>query len=236
MRLHETWSWLRSSPLPWLLLTVGAYEAGRRLRARTGHPLAQPVLVALVVVCLAIEVSGTPYADYRSATQLIAFFLGPATVALAIPLHRHAHRLRGLVARMLLGLVGGAVVSTTSAILLVRWTGGGEALQRTMAPKATTTPVAIALAQRFDGVPALAAVFAILVGTLGAVAGPTVLGLLGVHDRRARGLALGAVSHGIGTSRALHDHPVEGAFAGLGMGLTALATCVVLPVVLALVM
>ena len=236
MRVHETWDWLRASPVAWLLLTLGAYELGRRVRARTGHPLAQPVLIALVVVCVAIEVTGTPYADYRSATDLIAFFLGPATVALAIPLHRQAARLRGLAVPMLLGLLAGAVISTAGGILLVRWCGGSETLARTMAPKATTTPVAIALADHFDGIPALAAVFAILVGTLGAVAGPTVLSLLRIREHRARGLALGAVSHGIGTARALHDDPVEGAFAGLSMGLTALLTCVVLPVVVPLLL
>ena len=236
MRPHDTWDWLHSSPLPWLLLTLGAYELGRRVRARTGHPLAQPVLITLVVVCVAIRLTGTPYADYRSDTDLIAFFLGPATVALAIPLHRQAHRLRGLVVPMLLGLLAGAVVSTAGGILLVEWCGGGEALARTMAPKATTTPVAIALADRFDGIAELSAVFAILVGTLGAVVGPTVLDLLRIREHRARGLALGAVSHGIGTSRALHDDPVEGAFAGLSMGLTALLTCVVLPVVIAVLL
>lgn len=236
MRLDQTWDWLHTSPLPWLLLTLAAYELGRRIRARTGHPLAQPVLITLVIVCTAIKLTGTSYDDYSSATSLIAFFLGPATVALAIPLHRQTHRLRGFAVPMLLGLLAGVVVSTTSGILLVKALGGSEALARTMGPKATTTPVAIALADRFDGIPALAAVFAILVGTFGAVVGPTVLSLLRIRERRARGLALGAVSHGIGTSRALHEHPVEGAFAGLSMGLTALLTCLVLPVVVALLL
>lgn len=236
MRLHDTWDWLHTSPLPWLLLTVAAYELGRRVRDRTGHPLAQPVLITLLVVGTAVKLTGTSYDDYRSATSLIAFFLGPATVALAIPLHRQAHRLRGFVVPLLAGLLAGAVVSTTSGILLVRWLGGSEVLERTMAPKSTTTPVAIALSDHFHGISALSAVFAILVGTLGAVIGPTVLTLLRVRERRARGLAMGAVAHGIGTSRALHEDPVEGAFAGLSMGLTALITSLILPVVVALLL
>lgn len=231
MRGHQTWEWLHTSPLPWLLVTVAAYELGRRLRARTGHPLAQPVLVTLVIVCVLIKVTGTDYDDYLSATSLIAFFLGPATVALAIPLHRQTHRLRGFAVPLLSGLLAGALVSTTSGILLEKWLGGGDTLARTMAPKATTTPVAISLADHVHGIPELSAVFAILVGTFGAVVGPTVLNLLRIRERRARGLALGAVSHGIGTSRALHEDPVEGAFAGLSMGLTALLTSLVLPVV-----
>lgn len=234
MRGHDTWHWLTTSPLPWILLTVAAYEAGRRLRERTGHPLAQPVLIALVVVCLVVRLTGTSYDDFSSATSIISFFLGPATVALAIPLHRQTHRLRGLVLPMLVGVLAGAVVSVSSGILLVRVLGGGELLARTMGPKSTTTPVAIALSDRFHGVSELSAVFAILVGTLGAVVGPAVLDLLRIRERRARGLALGAVSHGIGTSRALHDDPVEGAFSGLSMGLTALATCLVMPVLVPL--
>lgn len=236
MKGHETWHWLTTSPLPWVLVTVVAYEAGRRLRERTGHPLAQPVLIALVVDAIAVKASGTSYDDFSSATSLISFFLGPATVALAIPLHRQTHRLRGLVLPMLAGIVAGAVVSVTSGILLVRLLGGGETLARTMGPKSTTTPVAIALSQRFDGIPALSAVFAILIGTLGAVIGPAVLDLLRIRERRARGLALGAVSHGVGTSRALHDDPVEGAFAGLSMGLSALATCLVMPLLVPLLL
>ena len=124
----------------------------------------------------------------------------------------------------------GAIVSVTTASLLVRAAGGGELLARTAAPKATTTPVAIALAERLDGIAPLAAVLAILAGILGAVVGPMVLDLLRIRDPRARGIALGSVSHGIGTGRLLHDDETQGAFSGLAMGLTALATSALLPV------
>lgn len=222
MRIEETWDWVRTSPLLWLLLTVGAYELGRRLRARTGHPLAQPALIAIVVIAVAIEVCGVPYDVYRDSVSIIDFLLGPATVALAIPLYHQRHRMRGLVGPMLLALGAGAVVSVGVGYGLVHLLGGSEAVARTMAPKASTTPVAIALADSFHGIPALAAVFAILAGLIGSVLAPTVLRLVGVRDRRARGLAVGAVSHGIGTSRMLHDDPVEGAFSGLAMGINTL--------------
>lgn len=233
--MSHTWDWLRASPVFLLALTVGAYQLGCVLRARTGgHPLAQPVLVAIVLVGLAITVLGIDYVDYRAGTELIAFWLGPATVALAVPLHRQAHRLQGLVAPMLVAVAVGAVVSVGTAALLVRAAGGGDLLARTAAPKATTTPVAIALADRIGGISSLAAVLAILAGILGAVAGPTVLTLLRIRDPRARGLALGSVSHGIGTGRLLHDDETQGAFSGLGMGLTALATSALLPLLVPL--
>lgn len=234
--VSEALDWLRGSPLLMLALTLGAYQLGCVLRARTGgHPLAQPVLVAIVVVGAAVLALDADYADYRADTELIAFWLGPATVALAVPLHRQAPRLRGFVVPMAVGIVVGAVVSVTTAALLVRLAGGDDLLARTAAPKATTTPVAIALSDSLGAIAPLTAVLAILAGILGAVAGPAVLTLLRVRDPRVRGLALGSVSHGIGTGRLLHDDETQGAFSGLAMGLTALTTSTVLPV-LALVL
>jgi predicted murein hydrolase (TIGR00659 family) len=235
--MSDTWDWAVHSPVFLLLLTLVGYRLGRELKDRTGgHPLAQPVLVAIVVVGTTISLVDVDYADYRSGTELIAFWLGPATVALAVPLHRQARRLRGFVVPLLVAIPLGAVVSIATGVLLVRVLGGGELLARTMAPKAATTPVSIALSDGIDGLPPLTAVLTIVAGILGAVAGPTVLTLLRVRDRRARGLALGAVSHGIGTSRALVEDETEGAFAGLSMGLTALATSVLLPSLVALLL
>lgn len=234
--MTETLAWLRDSPLLMLTVTIGAYQLGCWLRERTGgHPLAQPVLVAIVVVAATVLALDVDYVDYRADTELIAFWLGPATVALAIPLHRQAARLRGLVAPMLVGITLGALVSVTTAALLVRLAGGDDLLARTAAPKATTTPVAIGLAESLDAIAPLAAVLAILAGVLGAVAGPAVLTLLRIRDPRVRGLALGSVSHGIGTGRLLHDDETQGAFSGLAMGLTALATSALMPL-LALVL
>jgi predicted murein hydrolase (TIGR00659 family) len=233
--MSETWEWLVHSPLFHVLVTLVAYRLGRELQERTGgHALAQPVLVAVVVVGAVITLLGVDYDEYRAGTELVAFWLGPATVALAVPLHRQAHRLRGFVVPLLVAIVIGALVSVTSAVLLVQALGGDDVLVRTVAPRSTTTPVAIALSSTIGGLPPLSAVLAVVAGILGAVAGPAVLDLLRVRDRRARGLALGAVSHGIGTSRALVEDETEGAFAGLSMGLTALATSILLPVLLAL--
>jgi putative effector of murein hydrolase len=132
-----------------------------------------------------------------------------------------------------LGLVTGSVVSIVVAYEVTQALGGGEDLALSMAPKSATTPVSIALSESIGGIPALTAVFTIVAGVVGAVSGPAVLSLLRFRDLRVRGLAIGAASHGIGTSRALEEHPTEGAFSGLGMGLNALATALLLPLVLA---
>ncbi|GGU11005.1 LrgB family protein [Nocardioides albus] len=215
----------------WLFATVAAYEFGRWLRKRTHSPLAQPVAVGIVIVAALLALSGTTYADYADATTLISFLLGPATVALAIPLYHQVARLKGMVIPVLVALTAGAVVSMVSGILLVRWLGGSDVLERTMATKSVTAPVTIALTERLGGYAELSACFAIVVGILGAMVAPRLLTLFGIRDPRARGIAVGAVSHGIGTARMLEESRVEGAFSGLAMGLTAVVTCLLVPLV-----
>lgn len=232
--MSEALDFLRDSPLTWIFVTLLAYRAGLWVRSRThGHPMAQPVLVAAALLIVLLLVLDIDYDTYMQGGSLIHLVLGPATVALAVPLHRQAHHLREMALPLGIALPAGALVSIGSAVLTVRALGGSEALEHTIAPKAATTPVAIAVADHIGGVPALVAAFTMLAGMLGAVLGPWALDRMGVEDRRVRGLAMGAVSHGVGTSRSLHDSIVEGAFAGLAMGLTALLTSLLVPVVIA---
>ena len=219
-----------TSPAAGVAATLGAYEIGRRVQQRTGgHALAQPVLIAIVLIGGVLLLTGLSYEDYFAGGALVAFLLGPATVALALPLHREMARVRRAAPAIVGAVIVGACASIFTGIVVAQLLGAPERVVASMATKATTTPVAIALSSEVDGIPALAAVLAITAGVLGAVAGPFVLDLLGVGDRRARGLAMGAVSHGIGTSRSLAEDRTEGAFSGLSMGLTALTTAVLLP-------
>ncbi|GGO90224.1 LrgB family protein [Nocardioides phosphati] len=235
--MTDALDWLRTSPLLGLFLTLLGYRLGQELQKRVPaawKAVAQPVVVALVVIGLALWALDLSYEQYLVGGSIIGFFLGPATVALAVPLHRQAHHLGRMFVPMVVALPVGAVVSITTGVLAVRLLGGDHVLELTMAPKAATTPVSLAVSGAIGGLPALTAVLAIVTGIVGAVAGPAVLDLVRVRDRRARGLAIGASSHGIGTSRALREHPTEGAFSGLAMGLTALLVSLLTPVVLLL--
>ena len=228
----ETWDWLTTSPIFGLTVTLAEYAIGRWAHRRTGSALLQPVIVAVVLVGATLELADIPYRDYLVGGSSIGFWLGPATVALALPLHHEWHLVRRSAVPVLTGIVAGAVVSICSAVLVTRFAGGDRILQLTMAPKAATTPVSIAVSDQVGGIPSLTAVLTITAGIIGAVAGPWVLDRLRVRDLRARGIALGAASHGIGTSRALFESRVEGAFSGLSMALSALATSVLVPLVL----
>jgi predicted murein hydrolase (TIGR00659 family) len=185
-----------------------------------------------VLVGAVLLIADVPYRDYLAGSTFVSFWLGPATVALALPLHHEWHLVRRTALPVLTGVLAGAVVSIASAVLVTGLTGGSDDLELTMAPKAATTPVSIALSEQIGGIPALTAVLTIIAGITGAVVGPWVLDRLRIRDPRARGIALGAVSHGIGTSRALQESRTEGAFSGLSMALTALATSLLVPVLL----
>lgn len=235
MQLHfaEAWTWLCGSPLFGLVLTLGVYQLARVLwRAVGQNALANPVLVSIVVIDATLLLLRVDYRDYMAGGQYISFLLGPATVALALPLHREVVLIRQAVAPILLGVAAGSVSAIVVAFAVTRALGGSDVLALSMAPKSATTPVSIALSESVGGAPSLTAVFTILAGVLGAVAGPRVLTLFRLRDRRVRGLGIGTCSHGIGTARALHEDRTEGAFAGLAMALNTLATAIALPLLL----
>lgn len=234
-RLGAAASGMVESPLFGITLTLVAYQLAVMFQRRcAGRAIANPVLVSIVLVGATLAVFRIPYQNYWTGAQFIGFLLGPATVALGLPLARQADVVRRAAVAILAGVTVGAGCAIAAAALIVRWAGGNEQLALSMAPKSATTPIAISLAESIGGVSALAAVFAVLTGIIGAVAGPALLNLLRVRDPRWRGLAMGLSSHGIGTARALEEHEVTGAFSGLAMGLSALATSVLLPLVLTL--
>lgn len=237
MSLHpaETWDWLVGSPLFGITLTLVAYRLAVGAWERTGrHAALNPVLLAIVLAGGTLLLLDVDYERYMEGGQYIALLLGPATVALALPLHHEAR----LVRRAALPIVAGIALGCVTSILVAFWVtfllSGDSDLALSMAPKSATTPVSIALAASFGGVPSLTAVFTIIAGVLGAVVGPAVLTALRFRDLRVRGLAIGAASHGIGTSRALQEHSTEGAFSGLAMGLNALATALAMPLLVTL--
>lgn len=234
LEVHETWQWVTSSPLFGITLTLAAYAVGRWLHQRTASPVFQPVLVAIVIIAVVLKVADVDYADYLTGADYIGFWLGAATVALALPLHQEWHLVRRSALPIGVGVLVGATVSILTAVLVTDLAGGSRELQLTMAPKAATTPVSLVLSAQIGGIPALTAVLTILAGITGAILGPWVLDRIGVRDLRARGIAMGSVTHGIGTARALTESRVEGAFSALCMGLTAVATSVLVPMLVLL--
>ena len=229
------WSYLARDPLLWLTVTLAAYLLADWIATALGrHALANPVLMAVLFLTLVLTVTGTPYSTYFEGAQFVHFMLGPATVALALPLYLNISRVRAALVPMAAALIAGSVTAILSA-LGIAWLLGvrGEALL-SLAPKSATAPVAIGVAESVGGNPSLTAVLVILTGVIGAVVATPMLNALGVRDWRARGFAVGLSAHGIGTAHAFRIHPTAGAFAGIGMGANALLTAILAPLVVAL--
>lgn len=233
-RIVDVWVYLARDPLLWLALTVVAYAAADAVARRVRHALANPVLLAVVLLLAVLLVTGTRYDDYFEGAQFVHFLLGPATVALAVPLHRELRRARALAVPLTAALVAGSATAAASAVGIARLLGASPATLVSIAPKSTTTPVAMGIAEKLGGLPSLTAALVILTGILGAMIGPWILRLVGVRDAAARGFALGVASHGIGTARAFQLGEREGAFSGLAMGLNALLTALLVPALFAL--
>lgn len=231
----EIWSYLSQGPLLWLTATLAAYALGdAAFRAAGRRPWVNPVLVAVLVLGAVLWATATPYATYFEGAQFVHFLLGPATVALALPLWDNLRHVRRALLPIAAALLAGSATAVVSA-LGIAWAFGlrGEVLI-SLAPKSATAPVALGIADSIGGSPTLTAVLVILTGITGAIVATPLLNLLGLTDWRARGFAVGVASHGIGTARAFQVHPVAGAFAGLGMGLNAVLTAFLAPAILRL--
>ncbi|WP_306132908.1 LrgB family protein [Roseivivax marinus] len=233
----DLWSYLARDPLLWLTATLLACIAAERLSEMAGrHPLANPVLIAVILLAALLTATGTPYATYFEGAQFVHFMLGPATVALALPLYDNLARVRASLLPMAAALVAGSLTAILSA-LGIAWALGvrGEVLV-SLAPKSATAPVALGVSEAVGGQPSLTAVLVILTGITGAVVATPMLNALGIRDWRARGFAVGVAAHGIGTAQAFRVHSTAGAFSGIGMGLNAVLTAILAPLVVGLLL
>jgi predicted murein hydrolase (TIGR00659 family) len=233
--LRDIWTYLSASPLLHLTLTLVAYQLSLALYRRAKfNPLLNPVLIAVILVVSVLVATGTRYDTYFDGAKFVHFLLGPATVALAIPLYRQFAIVRRSAAAILVSLLVGSLTAAGSAVAIAWALGGSRDSLLALAPKSVTAPVAMGITERLGGLPSLTAVLVILTGILGAMIGTSILNALGIKNWSARGLAMGTASHGIGTARALQVNETAGAFAGLAMGLNALATAILLPLLWAL--
>jgi predicted murein hydrolase (TIGR00659 family) len=229
--VRALWVYLSASPLLHLTLTLVAFQAGLWLHQKTGgNPLANPVLIAVLLLVTILLLTGTSYSTYFEGAQFVHFLLGPATVALAIPLYRQFEAVRRSALAILVSIFAGSATAALSAIALASAMGASRDAILSLAPKSVTAPVAMAITRELGGLPSLTAALVILTGITGAMLGPLLLNAMNIRDWRARGLAIGTASHGIGTARAMQVNSVAGAFAGLAMGLNALATALILPI------
>lgn len=231
--LGDIWVYLQAGPLLWLALTLASYSLAAALSRRLGgSPLLNPVAIAVALILLVLTGTGTRYETYFAGAQFVHFLLGPATVALAVPLWRNLAAVRRMLLPMGLALLAGSATALLSAVGIAWAFGASRATLASLAPKSVTTPIAMGVSEQLGGLPSLTATLVILTGIVGAMTATPLLNLLRLKDPRARGFAVGLAAHGIGTARAFQVSELAGTFAGIAMGLNGLVTALLAPLLL----
>jgi predicted murein hydrolase (TIGR00659 family) len=212
-----------------IILTIGIYALSRRAFLRYGYSLLSPVFFSTLVIIAVLTVCRVPFASYKPAENIMTVLLGPAVVALALPLYRQRHTVLRLLPAVLAGIVSGSLVSLGSGVAAARMAGLEKMIVVSLAPKSVTAPVAVEIARLIGGDQALTAAFVITTGALGSMLGPWFLSRLRIHDPVARGLAVGTASHGQGTAMMLLEGETQGAVSGIAMALAAVFVSVIAP-------
>lgn len=222
---------LGTSPLFWLTVTLVVFGAADWISRKSGrNPLCHPMLLSTPLLIAVLLATGVSYPTYAKATAILPFLLGPAVVGLAVPIWAQRATIRRLALPLAAALAAGSVTAIVSAVGIAWIFGAPPEVLASIAPRATTTPVAMAITEQLGGVASLAAAIVIIAGVTGGVCGTALMNLIGVRDYRARGFAVGVSAHAFGAARAFQVNDTAGAYASLGMALNALATSVLLSI------
>ena len=233
--MARIWVYLSATPLLWLTATLLAYQAGQFVFRRVGQrPLFHPVPIAVALLIVTLRATHTAYETYFDGAQFVHFLLGPATVALAVPLYQNRAEVRRALLPMLVALLAGSATAIVSAVGIARLLGASDQTLLSLAPKSATTPIAMGISEQLGGLPSLTAALVVATGILGAVVVTPLLDLLRIRDWRGRGLAAGVAAHGLGAARAFQVDALAGTFAGIGLALNGIATALLAPLLVRL--
>lgn len=212
-----------------VLLTLGAYLATRRIFLAYRHPLLNPVFLSTVLIIGLMKLGGFTLEEYQPAREAMTFLLGPATVALALPLYNNRQVLRNYALPVFSGVVAGSLTTMAAALVAGRLLQLSNGVLLSLGPKSVTVPIAVEISRLAGGEATLTAAFVVATGMIGSILGPSLLSLCRVKSPVARGLALGTVSHGQGTAVALLESETAGAMGGVAMAIAAVFTALIAP-------
>ena len=214
-----------------LFLVIASYLIGSKLYRKTGIALLHPLIVSIAIIIFVLKILGINYETFRQGSEFINFLLGPSVVALGYTLYDQIEQIKGKVISVLSAITVGGIVGIVSVILICQGMGVEDRITSSLQPKSVTIPIAITLSEHSNGIPALTAIIVFLCGLFGGIIGPFVLDKCHIRSKVARGLAIGAAAHGLGTARAIELGAIEGAVSGLAIGLMGVATSLLIPVI-----
>ena len=215
-----------------IILTMGVYLLSKRVAERFPNPLTSPVFLSTLTIIPILSISKISYSEYHLAKEIMTFLLGPATVALAVPLYKHREILFRNLLPALIGICTGSLVTIISAVFLANFFHLSNLIAVSLSIKSITIPVASEVAKIIDADGALVAAIVMITGMIGAMFGPLLFNKFHIVHPFARGISMGTISHGIGTAEAVREGEIQGAIAGVAMGVAAVFTSIIIPVLL----
>lgn len=229
------WQGMHSKPLFGLFVSLVAYQLALMFyQFCDRRVIAHPVSVGSVIIAIILYVWDIPYEQFKGANELLYLLLGPATVALAVPLYQQSHHTRKLTLPVLITVLIGGAFAAIAAVAIAWIMGGSDETLLALAPKSVTTPIALGVAEAIGALPELTTGVVVFTGVIGALMTPYVFSITKLTDPRLQGVVLGINAHGVGTARAFEISSSCGAFASLAMGLTGTFTALVLPYLITL--
>ena len=233
MNIDALINYVMNTPLTWIIITMSAYKVGILIYEKTGkHALLQPIVIAYVIMLPILVIAQIPYKQYFESVSILHFFLGPATVALALPLYKNLKLIRAYFLPILITLFAGGIFTILSALGILWLLGASKITMLSMTTKSVTAPITLITAHDIGANAALAIGFVVITGLLGALFGTFVFKLLKIKHDAAKGFALGLISHAVGTARAFEISENAAAFSALAMGLVGMFIAVFLPIVI----
>jgi predicted murein hydrolase (TIGR00659 family) len=236
-KLYYIWIYLQAEPLFWLTLTIGSYLIADFIYRKSNlFPLLNPVAISVLLVSLILIVFNIQYERYFDGAKFIHFLLGPATVALAIPIYRKWDLIVSNSKAIFVSLILGSFFAIFITYVLSLHFKLQEELIFSLLPRSVTAPIAMGISEIIGGIPSLTAIITLITGVIGASLGVFVFDIMKLKKMEARGFSLGLASHGIGTARAMSRDKNAGVFAAVGMGLSGLITSIIVPLFLKIIL
>lgn len=233
MNIDALIDYITNTPLLWILITLGSFKLGIIIYEKSNkNILLQPIIIAYFLIMSALFITGLSYQEYFKSVEIIHFFLGPATVALALPLYNNLKHIKSLFFPIMITLFVASTFSIILAIALLWLLGAELPIILSMTTKSITAPIAVITSEQIDAIPSLAIGFVIITGIIGALFGTSIFKILNIKHDTSKGFALGVISHGIGTARAMEISEKAVAFSALAMGLNGIITAIFLPLII----
>lgn len=221
-----------NTPLFGIAITVIVFSLFDFIYKKIKNPFLNPIALSVIFIILFLRYMNIDIEIYEKGGNIIAFFLGPATVALSIPIYKKLKLLKNNIFSILIGIFLGSLAGIVSIIILSKLLLVDDIMILSLIPKSTTSAIAIDISKQIKGIPAITIAFVIATGVLGNIIGPSILKIFKIKSKRAKGVALGTASHVVGTAKAMELGEIEGAMSSLAIGIAGIITVFLAPLII----